>query len=309
MNRIERMTGIVLSLQTEMRTAQNLADRFEVSRRTILRDIDALSQLHVPVIAIPGRKGGYRLPDDFSMPPVHLTNEEATVMLLALSSLGLAESSPLGTTHRTAREKILAVLSTDVRRYAVASLEHLTVVTDTEMIDESLLQLLRSAAAASTWIEIVHRRDDIVTTRVILPELVYLSGGRWYVQAIDQLRTARRTFRLSRIDRWREVDRPTDAHRIVDSARSDVGSYASVSNPLVVATLTRRGVELAMDHIGLRHHLIGDRLTFHCPDSDLPYYAREFLKFETEITVEAPPELMVQMVQSLVRNLEHHQKR
>ncbi|MEJ7838442.1 MAG: WYL domain-containing protein [Thermomicrobiales bacterium] len=309
MNRIERMTGIVLALQTGMRTAQGLADRFEVSRRTILRDIDALSQLHVPVIAIPGRGGGYRLPDDFSMPPVHLTKEEASVMLLALSSLGLSESSPLGTTHYATREKILAVLSNDVRRHAVASLEHLTVVTDTEVIDESLLQGLRNAAAASTWLEIVHRRNETAMARIVLPELVYLADGRWYLQAIDRLRRAKRTFRLSRIEQWRTIEPPVDGERIVAEANLEPEDYGNPSNPHIVAILTRQGIELARENPHLRSHLSGNRLSFHCPTAELPFHAREFLRFGIEITLEAPSELIDLMLQSLARSFEHHGKR
>ena len=54
MNRIDRAIGILLALQTGRTTSSALAQRFDVSRRTILRDIDGLSQIGVPIVAIPG---------------------------------------------------------------------------------------------------------------------------------------------------------------------------------------------------------------------------------------------------------------
>ena len=70
MNRSDRMTGILLALQGGRKTAAQLADRFEVSRRTILRDIDVLCEIGVPVISLSGSSGGYELAAGFWMPTV-----------------------------------------------------------------------------------------------------------------------------------------------------------------------------------------------------------------------------------------------
>lgn len=62
MNRTNRLAGIILILQSgECQTAARLATRFDVSRRTILRDIDALSQIGVPIVAVPGPGGSLQL--------------------------------------------------------------------------------------------------------------------------------------------------------------------------------------------------------------------------------------------------------
>ena len=91
MNRIERLTGLLLVLQQGQRSAQELADRFEVSRRTILRDLDALGEMGVPIVSTPGRSGGFRVMDDFWLPPLHLSAGEATAVLLALELAGNAD--------------------------------------------------------------------------------------------------------------------------------------------------------------------------------------------------------------------------
>ena len=63
MNRTERLTAIILLLQERPRTAEQIARAFEVSRRTILRDMQALSEIGVPLIAREGAGGGYALPE------------------------------------------------------------------------------------------------------------------------------------------------------------------------------------------------------------------------------------------------------
>ena len=65
MTRTDRLTGIILALQGRRQTAAQLAERFEVSLRTILRDVDALSQIGVPIVALPGAGGGYGLTDEY----------------------------------------------------------------------------------------------------------------------------------------------------------------------------------------------------------------------------------------------------
>ena len=72
MNRIERLTGILLLLQERPRTSQDIADHFEVSRRTILRDVQARFEMGVPVIA--GEAWAAATPpDDYRLTPLPLT--------------------------------------------------------------------------------------------------------------------------------------------------------------------------------------------------------------------------------------------
>ena len=69
MNRIDRLTGILLLLQRRPRTAEEIARRFEVSKRTVVRDMWALRDIGVPIFAQDGAKGGYSLPRDIASRP------------------------------------------------------------------------------------------------------------------------------------------------------------------------------------------------------------------------------------------------
>src|SRR5260370_6172782 len=81
MNRTDRLLAIILELQGKGRQrAEDLAETFETSKRTIYRDIQALGEAGVPVVSIPGR--GYSLMKGYFLPPLSFTTDEATMLLL-----------------------------------------------------------------------------------------------------------------------------------------------------------------------------------------------------------------------------------
>lgn len=98
-------------------TAGELAGRLEVSERTILRDVDALSEAGVPIFATPGSGGGIRLMDGFDLGTSGLTTPEAECVLLA-GQTRLAQRLGFGPSARTARHKLLAALGDEHRRSA-----------------------------------------------------------------------------------------------------------------------------------------------------------------------------------------------
>lgn len=94
------------------RTAAWLAERFEISTRTIERDLTALRESGVAIRGGVGRAGGYFLDRDRTLPPVTLTATEALAISLALRSV---TGSPFSASARIAAQKVLAVLPADVR--------------------------------------------------------------------------------------------------------------------------------------------------------------------------------------------------
>lgn len=311
MNRVDRLTGILIRLQGEGQTAGQLAERFEVSKRTILRDIDALCQIGVPVVATTGRGGGYRIADGFWLPPMHLTPEEATVLLLALDHLGDEASSPLGAPDRTARDKLRSTLRPATRAEVDTRLRAIRVVHEAIAPPASTLAAVRLAVERRQWVEIAYGGVDGPTVRTILPTLVSVTGGRWYVRTVDAGRAAIRHFRIDRIERHHPVTAPANAAAIVARATGQGRAYDDASHPEVRVRLTPRGVIFARDHPDLRSAIVpgdaGGQLVFRCPPGELPYYGRELLRFGPEATVDAPSELRAWMAAYLGDLLRHYQ--
>lgn len=116
MNRTDRLYALVEELRAvapRPRSATWLAARFEVSVRTVERDLDALRESGVPIWAEAGRTGGYTLDRDRTLPPMTLTPEEALAISVSLRSV---DGSPFARAARTAAQKVLATLPADVRR-------------------------------------------------------------------------------------------------------------------------------------------------------------------------------------------------
>lgn len=116
MNRLDRALGILLLLRSRKDiSAGALAQRFEVSTRTIYRDVETLSALGVPVYAQRGRGGGFRLLEGYFLPPVTFTQGEALALVVGLALLGSLRSKPFASDLDTAWEKLVAAVPEKVR--------------------------------------------------------------------------------------------------------------------------------------------------------------------------------------------------
>jgi predicted DNA-binding transcriptional regulator YafY len=116
MNRLDRTMGILLLLRGgRIVSASELASRFEVSVRTIYRDIEVLSGLGVPVSADMGRTGGFRLREGYFLPPVTLGPEEAASLLLGLILMRRLRVMPFPKEADFAERKLLAALPPETR--------------------------------------------------------------------------------------------------------------------------------------------------------------------------------------------------
>ncbi|WP_420412340.1 helix-turn-helix transcriptional regulator [Roseibium sp.] len=111
MNPIERALGILLLLTGgKLVPATVLADRFQVSLRTVYRDIDRLIALGVPIDAERGAEGGYRLAQGYLQPPVALTRNETAALLTAMALVRSSRTVPLADDLGSAEKKLLATL-------------------------------------------------------------------------------------------------------------------------------------------------------------------------------------------------------
>jgi predicted DNA-binding transcriptional regulator YafY len=112
-NRTDRLYALIKELRAvapRPRSARWLASRFEVSVRTVERDINALQQSGMPIYAEPGRTGGYRLDKARTLPPVNLTPGEAVAMAVALRRL---EGTPFRATAGSALRMLVAAMQGD----------------------------------------------------------------------------------------------------------------------------------------------------------------------------------------------------
>ena len=180
-----------------------LADRLEVSPRTLRRDIDRLRTLGYPVDASPGVAGGYRLAAGASMPPLVLEDDEAVALVVALRASARSAISGTAEASVDTLTKVVQVLPPRLRRRA-EDVAQMTQTADwseiTDTVDASVLATIATAARNSERVEFSYRdRAGAVEDRHVEPIKLVMLGRRWYLVAYDLTRHDWRTFRVDRI--------------------------------------------------------------------------------------------------------------
>ena len=211
MNRTDRLLALILELQRGgPRTASALAARFETSKRTIYRDLDALGEAGVPIISTPGR--GYELDPDYFLPPLRFSADEATLLLLGADFMAQSFDTQYRAAAQSAGAKIEAVLPPTVKAEAHYLRQNIRFVPDDAPAANDLrdslhdrLRLLRGAIVARHRVRFRYygrqsQASEPGEWREVNPySLVYVSGA-WYLVAFDPARHDLRNFRLDRIE-------------------------------------------------------------------------------------------------------------
>src|SRR6059058_3412157 len=184
--RASRLISLLLLLQTRGQlTAAELAERLEVSERTIQRDADALAAAGVPVEAVRGPAGGYRLAGGYRTRLTGLTADEADA-LFAAGMPGPAAELGLGGELAAARLKLLAALPQELQERATRSSRLFHLDTRGWFRAEDTVPHL-PALAAAVWqgcrARIRYRERGRVVQRTIDPLGLVLKGGAWYLVA------------------------------------------------------------------------------------------------------------------------------
>ncbi|WP_162605257.1 helix-turn-helix transcriptional regulator [Jiangella ureilytica] len=219
MPRSDRLYAIVDELRARAPsrvTRRELADRFEVSSRTIERDIEALLLAGVPVWSDPGRDGGYSIVRATSMPPLNLTPEEAVAIVVALAT---STDLPYQDAGRRARAKLLSGMrEADVRAAReLADRVRIGPVADDAMVAAELRAHVEAAVAERRVGELTYRdRKRRSTRRVVEAHGLYLTGGHWYLVAWCRTREAGRVFRLDRVEALRLTEERAAERPIAD---------------------------------------------------------------------------------------------
>ena len=144
MNRTDRLLAIVLELQAKKQVrAEDLAAKFEVSKRTIYRDMLALDEFGVPIVALPGQ--GYSLVEGYFLPPLTFNTDEAIMLLLGADFVGRNFDAQYREAAQSANQKIVTVLPEGLRQ-EVEYLEHSIrfIAINGQAASETLQQLRRA---------------------------------------------------------------------------------------------------------------------------------------------------------------------
>lgn len=202
MNRLDRLAAILIQLQSKkIVKAQEISDRFEITLRTVYRDIKALQEAGIPIGVEPGR--GYFIVDGYFLPPVMFSKEEASALLMGGKLVEKMADESITKEFFSALYKIKSVLKTNDK-------EHLELLEDniivqkwflTENESNKFIVPVQEAIANKNVVEIeyyTYYRDKISDREVDPIGIVYYSGA-WHLIAFCRMRDDYRDFRIDRI--------------------------------------------------------------------------------------------------------------
>ncbi|MFD9357270.1 helix-turn-helix transcriptional regulator [Streptomyces sp. NPDC060031] len=216
MNRTARLYALVEDMRAAAPrplTVAALATRFDVSTRTVQRDLQTLMEAGVPVRSVPGRGGGWSIDPEMTLPPIRLTADEASALTAALAAADA--STPYASAARTAAQKIAASMTgpaSAAARELAARILTLPTRSDSAIrtaVEQSLannlvLQLSYTGAAGHE------------STRVVEPAGLLTAAGRWYLIAWCRTRQAGRGFRLDRIAAAAPTNERSQPHNLAE---------------------------------------------------------------------------------------------
>jgi predicted DNA-binding transcriptional regulator YafY len=210
----ERMNAIIYMLKEKGKlSAGEIARLLEVSERTVYRDIDALSQTKVPIIAYEGNQGGYEIDPGYFIPSIVLTEEEITSFILLLR-LGKELKIPgLHKHYDMLHLKLLNAVSRDSRPNLERFLHKFQVYVNRinpGSYAEQVLEIIIQSFEEEKKVKLSYYTPgtDTLSVREVSPYRFTFDEGGWYLTGYCHLRKDKRTFRLDRITSIELMDSP-----------------------------------------------------------------------------------------------------
>ncbi|CRK62041.1 Transcriptional regulator, DeoR family [Alloactinosynnema sp. L-07] len=311
--RASRLLSILLLLQTRGRlTARELAQRLEVSVRTVYRDIDALTAAGVPLYAESGPAGGYQILDGYRTKLTGLTATEAESLFLA-GIPGPAAELGLGAALAATELKLMAALPAELRERAARIRERVHVDVPGWFSDPEDTPHLAEVAKA-LWdqreLDVSYRRwmpTPKEVRRTLRPLGLVVKAGTWYLVADTD--NGRRTYRVASIRAVESVgerfDRPADFDLAASWAESSRQYESTVYQGEALIRLSPKGFQMLGDVLGPAATRAADETatppdaegwrTATIPIETLDHAVGQLLRLRAEVEVLGPADLRTRM--------------
>jgi len=310
--RFDRLTSILVQLQSKrVVKAADIAERFQVSLRTVYRDIKALEQAGIPIYGEASK--GYSIMEGYRLPPVMFSEEEAFSLLTAEKMMDRFADASSAKQFKAAMYKIRAVLRYK-EKDRLEAVENSIKVLPNDYIpkakDDLYIQRLLKTIADKQVIEIGYTKADAetYTNRTLEPIGIYYHGNYWYLVAFCRLRNDYRTFRTDRISYLNVTDEVFHAsHPTLDSFINKLKKEKELEKVVIeVDTSILKYLGDQKYYLGfLNQEIKGDITRMTYLTSSLENFARYFMMIGEFATIVEPQSLK----DILVRNLKNIEKR
>jgi len=316
MNRIDRLSAILIQLQgKKVVKAAEIAERFNISLRTVYRDVKALQESGVPIGAEAGT--GYYIVEGYHLPPVMFNREEAAALLTGEKLMEHFSDRSNQRQFSNAMQKIRAVLRGSEKDFLEVLDENIAVlrnrIPQEDEFPNRFLTDIQQALGRQLVLQMEYRaaHNNEFTRRNVEPIGIYHSNSTWYLIAWCQLRNDYRNFRTDRI---RNMHLSSDAY---DKSRHiSLQEYLQqhTSAPATEHTFKVRFTQRVARYLGNQKYYYGlveekvldSQVEFTFMNSyPLEHFARWILMWGNDVTIICPDELTARM-KELARELKEH---
>lgn len=200
MSKAKRLLDILLFVSAKKKfTAQEVADEFNISIRTVHRYILDLSDMGLPIYAEQGRNGGYTVLTSRLLPPILFTEDEVVSIFFAFQSLKYYRDLPFDAEISSASHKLYSSLQHDAKQKVDKLQSYIAFWNPKRAIETPLLNDALEAAIENKNLHIQYESKSGTTTKHIHPLGVYAHDGLWYMPAFDFTKQKILLFRVDRI--------------------------------------------------------------------------------------------------------------
>jgi predicted DNA-binding transcriptional regulator YafY len=309
-NRIDRLVAILIYMEGRRVTrAEDIADEFATSIRTVYRDIAALAEAGVPIVGEAGV--GYSIMRGYHLPPVHFTTEEATALVTAGMLMDRFADSSLMSSMASALGKIRAVLPPD-RQDHVARLERRMSLRSTRQPNQpGNLFLIQKALADRTILRISYRGSGVTepSRREVEPLGLTYYGDRWHLVAWCRVRQDYRDFRTDRIQAIASLSEQFEPHEdfsLNDFLRRWEDTVTSVTGSIRVDPFAAERVRKEAPFKIIREERDERGITFTIEGGKWDWYLGWLLSFGNRLLVVEPDNLRTLLCETAQATAKHH---
>jgi predicted DNA-binding transcriptional regulator YafY len=299
MPKAKRLNEMIMMVNRKKRfTVQELAREFGVSKRTILRDLQELSEMGVPLYSEVGPHGGYQVLNERILPPIAFSEDEAVSIFFAINALRHYISIPFNAEYETIKKKFYLNLTGDTRDKIDRIQDRVDFVSPGQQEETPLLRELFDAAVQQNVIVIKYEKDGNISSRSIQPIGLYANAGRWYCPSYCFVT---KEYRVFRCDRIKSVN-PDENIKPIDMTDLNLKNRFSILDDSreafeLYVELTDKGVEQYQfskwPNIELIKRENGSGfLTGSIPKHDIGFFADYFIGYGKKAVVQKPIELI-----------------
>jgi predicted DNA-binding transcriptional regulator YafY len=316
MNRIDRLTAILIQLQSKrVVKAEEIADRFEMSLRTVYRDVKALMEAGVPIGSEAGK--GYFIVDGYHLPPVMFSQKEASAMLTAWKLVEKLTDDSIRKAYESALWKIKSVLNDSEKDHLENLQSSIQVLRFPDQSPEFPNEFMADVQKAISYREVLVMEYESTKTqertkREIEPIGIVHYSGHWHVIAWCRLRNGYRDFRIDMIQSMKTTGQNFDKRNLL-TLQEYFQSLMQAHQEMEKVTVTfdksvARYLRNAKYYYGfVSEEDLGDRCRMTFLAGNMRVFCRWLLMYGSAAEIESPEKLRTTM-EEVVDELYHHYK-